>query len=88
MACAEFEAVAKGFGDVTALQDFTLTVADGELVTILGPSGCGKSTLLRLTAGLETLTERFVWTGDASTACLRSGATWPWSFRTMRCIRT
>ena len=37
-----------------ALQDFTLSVADGEFVCIVGPSGCGKTTVLRIVAGLET----------------------------------
>jgi ABC-type sugar transport system ATPase subunit len=54
MAVAEFDRVSKHYGDVVALSDFTLRVADGELITVLGPSGCGKSTLLRLTAGLDT----------------------------------
>jgi spermidine/putrescine transport system ATP-binding protein len=36
-----------------AVDDVTLTVGDGEFVSILGPSGCGKTTLLRLVAGLE-----------------------------------
>ena len=41
---------------VDALQETTLTVEAGELVSLVGPSGCGKSTLLRLIAGLETPT--------------------------------
>lgn len=36
------------------LDDFSLTVHQGEIVGILGPSGCGKSTLLRLISGLES----------------------------------
>ncbi|KKB76777.1 hypothetical protein VW35_18305 [Devosia soli] len=37
------------------ISDFSLTVAPGELVSILGPSGCGKTTLLRLVDGLLSL---------------------------------
>jgi ABC-type Fe3+/spermidine/putrescine transport system ATPase subunit len=43
--------VVKRFGAVTAVDAVDLTVADGELFTLLGPSGCGKTTLLRLLAG-------------------------------------
>jgi NitT/TauT family transport system ATP-binding protein len=39
-----------------AIENVTLSVADGELVTIVGPSGCGKSTLLRCIGGLLTPT--------------------------------
>ncbi len=39
-----------------ALDDFSLDLEDGEMVTVVGPSGCGKSTLLRLIAGLEAPT--------------------------------
>ena len=45
-------------GPVHALHDFSLDVADGELVCILGPSGCGKTTLLWAMAGLHALTPR------------------------------
>jgi ABC-type nitrate/sulfonate/bicarbonate transport system ATPase subunit len=38
-------------GTTVALEDFSLDVADGELVSVVGPSGCGKSTLLDLLAG-------------------------------------
>jgi ABC-type Fe3+/spermidine/putrescine transport system ATPase subunit len=43
--------VVKRFGAVVAVDRADLTVADGELFTLLGPSGCGKTTLLRLLAG-------------------------------------
>lgn len=42
-----------GAAQVQALQDFSLTVQDGEFVCVVGPSGCGKTTALRIVAGLE-----------------------------------
>ena len=39
-------------GEVTALENINLQVAEGEIVSIVGPSGCGKSTLLSIVAGL------------------------------------
>jgi NitT/TauT family transport system ATP-binding protein len=43
-------------GPVHALESFSLSVQEGELVTILGPSGCGKTTLLWAMSGLHALT--------------------------------
>ncbi|MEM7730641.1 MAG: ABC transporter ATP-binding protein, partial [Pseudomonadota bacterium] len=43
--------VSKRFGTTTVLQDCSLDIAEGEVVTLLGPSGCGKTTLLRCIAG-------------------------------------
>lgn len=42
--------------DVKALAKTSLTVKDGEFVSIIGPSGCGKSTLLDIIAGIQKLT--------------------------------
>ena len=43
-------------GNVTAVKDFNLEIADKEFIVFVGPSGCGKSTTLRMIAGLETIT--------------------------------
>jgi len=52
----ELKSVSKRFGDVTAVDDVSFTVAEGELVALLGPSGGGKTTVLRMIAGLEVPT--------------------------------
>ena len=41
----------KKFGETTAVSNVSLTVEDGELLTVVGPSGCGKTTFLRMVAG-------------------------------------
>jgi len=50
--------------EVNALDGVWLSIAAGEMVSLVGPSGCGKSTLLRLMAGLETPTAGELWVGD------------------------
>ena len=42
MATVTFDDVHKRFGDVEALKDFSLDIADGEFVVLVGPSGCGQ----------------------------------------------
>ena len=42
-------------GNVTAVHDVNLTIADKEFIVLVGPSGCGKSTTLRMVAGLEEI---------------------------------
>ncbi|HNQ24499.1 MAG TPA: sn-glycerol-3-phosphate ABC transporter ATP-binding protein UgpC [Phycisphaerae bacterium] len=68
MAAVSLEGVTKLYrarrGDILALQDFTLDIADAEFVVLVGPSGCGKSTTLRIIAGLEKPTAGTVRIGD------------------------
>lgn len=52
-----FRHVRKSWQQVTALQNFNLDIAAGELVALVGSSGCGKSTLLRMLVGLESATQ-------------------------------
>ncbi len=50
----ELDRVTKTFpGGITAVDDLSLAVREGEFVTLLGPSGCGKTTTLRMIAGFE-----------------------------------
>ena len=50
--------------EVTAVNDFNLTIPDGSLVGLLGPSGCGKSTTLHLISGLLTPTDGRILFGE------------------------
>ena len=57
MASLELKNVTKKFNKLTAVDDFSLTVNDGEVVALLGESGCGKTTTLRMVAGFTPLDE-------------------------------
>ena len=47
----------KKYGNVTAVEKFSLGIKQGEFLVLLGPSGCGKTTTLRMIAGLENIDE-------------------------------
>src|SRR5438094_10666136 len=49
----EVRNLVKIFGKLTAVDDVSVKVEQGEVVTLLGPSGCGKTTTLRVVAGFE-----------------------------------
>lgn len=53
----QLDNIVKHYGEVTALEDVSLEVTDGDFFFLLGPSGCGKTTLLKIIGGLEKPTE-------------------------------
>ena len=57
-----------------AIDDVSLTVADGEFLVLVGPSGCGKSTLLRMIAGLEEVTAGTVSIGGSDVTAATGGS--------------
>src|SRR5438034_5409646 len=65
------KSLTKRYGDVAAVEDLSLDVKPGELVSLLGPSGCGKTTTLRLVAGFLPPEAGEIWVGER---CLSSAA--------------
>ncbi len=57
------ERVTKRFGDVAAVDDLSLDIAEGEFFSMLGPSGCGKTTTLRMIGGFEEPTYGTIYLG-------------------------
>ena len=64
MATVTFDHVFKRYGTVTAVEDLSLSIGDGEFMVLVGPSGCGKTTSLRMVAGLEEISEGTLRIGD------------------------
>ncbi|MDY6878518.1 MAG: ABC transporter ATP-binding protein [Chloroflexota bacterium] len=64
MSSVTYSHVYKRFGDVVAVNDLDIQIADKEFLVFVGPSGCGKTTSLRLLAGLEEISEGTIHIGD------------------------
>ena len=64
MASVTYEHVVKRYGDVVAVSDLNISIADREFLVFVGPSGCGKTTSLRMLAGLEEISEGNIYIGD------------------------
>lgn len=64
----------KQFGDLTAVDQVTLEVADDEVLCLLGPSGCGKTTTLRMIAGLENASDGDIFLGGENVTHLPARA--------------
>jgi multiple sugar transport system ATP-binding protein len=64
VASVTYDHVTKRFGEVVAVDDFSLEVKDKEFLVLVGPSGCGKTTCLRMLAGLEEPTAGDIYIGD------------------------
>ena len=64
----ELDGITKRYATTTAVDDVSLSVADGEFFTLVGPSGCGKTTTLRLVGGFEEPTEGTIRLGGADAA--------------------
>ncbi len=64
MSTLEIAHLTKSFGQVLAVDSFSLRVEHGTFVSLLGPSGCGKSTILRMVAGLLEPDSGLIRVGD------------------------
>jgi branched-chain amino acid transport system ATP-binding protein len=73
------DAIHTYYGSIHALKGVSLTIAEGEIVTLIGANGAGKSTTLMSVSGVTRPREgRIEFLGRTSRACPRS-ASWPWA---------
>lgn len=81
--------IRKAYGDTRVLEGVALSLAPGEVVSLLGPSGCGKSTLLRIAAGLDddfrALSNATRSSASARTARTAAAAESAWCSRSRAC---
>ena len=70
MASVQLANITKKFDDVTAVEDLSLKVNDGEFFSLLGPSGCGKTTILRMIAGFYHPTAGDIFFDDRNVSTL------------------
>ena len=69
-ASVDLQGVSKKFGELVAVREMDLQIAQGEFFTMLGPSGCGKTTTLRMIAGFEEPTTGAIRIDGADVAAL------------------
>ena len=80
MAGVTYDHVTKRFDGTVAVNEFELSIADGEFMVFVGPSGCGKTTCLRMLAGLESASSGRVLIGERVVNNVAPGErTWRWS---------
>jgi putative spermidine/putrescine transport system ATP-binding protein len=70
MSSLTFDRLGKSYGDATVVSDVSLTIGEGEFVSLLGPSGCGKTTILRMVAGLVEPDRGRILIGDEDVTAL------------------
>ncbi len=64
MANVRLENITRRYQNVTAIENISFKIPDGEFWVLVGPSGCGKSTIMRTIAGLDTATSGNIYIGD------------------------
>ena len=60
----QLKEITKKFGNFTAVNTFSVTLEDGEMICLLGPSGCGKSTILNMLSGILPVSGGEIWFDD------------------------